>query len=81
MAIKEKVVSFCILCVGFDWAGYRSKDNANILHVLVRKQRSGCIVQLFKALSGKIPPKILTNPYLKNSTPEQQKKILQQLLW
>lgn len=81
MGIKEKVVSFCLLSVGFDWVGYRSKDNANILHVLVRKQRSGCIVQLFKALAGKIPQKILANCYIKNSTPEQHKKILQQLLW
>lgn len=68
LGIKEKVISFCILSIGFDWVGYRSKDNTNILHVLVRKQRSGCIVQLFKALSGKIPQKILTNPYIQNAS-------------
>lgn len=46
----------------------------------MRKQRSGCIVQLFKALSGKIPPKVLTNKYFTGEQ-DEIKKALQKLLW
>jgi hypothetical protein len=62
--LKEKVVTFCIICLNFNWIKYRTAENCNILHNLVRKQRSGCILQLFKVLSGKIPNKMLTNIYL-----------------
>ena len=67
-ALKEKVVTFCIICCHFNWIKYRTVENCNILHNLVRKQRSGSILQLFKVLSGKIPHKMLTNNYLHGLT-------------
>ena len=68
LALKEKVVSFCLLSLNFDWISSRF-DNMNILQLLVKKQRSGCLVQLFKALSGKIPPQVLTNKFVKQLSP------------
>lgn len=64
LALKEKVISFCLLSLNFDILSYLTEEKCNIFHILVRKQKTGCIVQLFKALSGKVNFKVLTNKYL-----------------
>lgn len=80
LALKEKIVTFCLLSLHFDWLSFKHGDGSNIIHLLVRKQRMGCLVQLFKALSGRIPSDIMTNKYLSSLTPEEGQKILQRLL-
>lgn len=52
--LKEKVVTYCLLNLNFNWVDFVEENTgANILHLLVKNRKVGSLIQITKLLGGK----------------------------
>lgn len=52
--LKEKVITFCLLNLNFNWIEFIDENNGgNLLHLLVKNRKVGCLIQITKLLGGK----------------------------
>lgn len=52
--LKEKIISFCLLNLNFNWIDFTDEiTGANIFHLLVKSRKVGTLIQLTKLLGGK----------------------------
>lgn len=52
--LKEKIISYCLLNLNFNWIDFVDPfTGANIFHLLVKSRKVGTLIQLTKLLGGK----------------------------
>ena len=52
--LKEKVITFCLLNLNFNWIEFIDENTGgNLLHLLVKNRKVGSLIQITKLLGGK----------------------------
>ena len=52
--LKEKVITFCLLNLNFNWIDFVDETTGgNLLHILVKNRKVGSLIQVTKLLGGK----------------------------
>ena len=52
--LKEKVITFCLLNLNFNWIDFVDETSGgNILHLLIKSRKVGSLIQITKLLGGK----------------------------
>jgi hypothetical protein len=52
--LKEKVITFCLLNLNFNWIEFVDESTGgNLLHLLIKNRKVGSLIQITKLLGGK----------------------------
>jgi hypothetical protein len=52
--LKEKVMTFCLLNLNFNWIEFVDESTGgNLLHLLIKNRKVGSLIQITKLLGGK----------------------------